>query len=147
LARLIELFDPLGGELLTFTDPAVAEFIKVVHNVFNAAKISFWNEMWQLCQALGIDADAVATTVARSAEGSFNPDYGIRGGSPFGGPCLPKDLEGMLGFARNLGVDVPLLRSVRQVNEAIAEQSARSGEPENQRTDLAGSVQGPSSDG
>ena len=48
---------------------------------------------------LGMACDPIAETVARSAEGSFNPEYGIRGGRPFSGACLPKDTEGFHGFA------------------------------------------------
>ncbi len=98
--RLTALLAPFGGELRVFDDPATAEMIKCAHNIYNATKISFWNEMWLVCQELGIEHDDVAGTVARSAEGSFNPMYGIRGGAPYGGVCLPKDTNGFLGFAR-----------------------------------------------
>ena len=57
--RLRELLAPFGGELKIFDDPAVAETIKCAHNLFNAAKISFWNEMWLVTEQLGIDHDAV----------------------------------------------------------------------------------------
>ncbi|HTT60015.1 MAG TPA: NAD(P)-binding domain-containing protein [Acidimicrobiales bacterium] len=119
LDRLVELFAPFGGELRTFDNPVIAECIKITHNVFNATKISFWNEMWRLCQELEIETDYVSSAVAHSAEGSFNPDYGIHGGAPYGGACLPKDTEGLLGFARSEGVDLPLVRSVQEVNHTI----------------------------
>jgi UDPglucose 6-dehydrogenase len=119
LDRLVHLFTPFGGELRTFDNPVIAECIKITHNVFNATKISFWNEMWRLCQELEIETDYVASTVAHSAEGSFNPEYGIHGGAPYGGACLPKDTEGLLGFARSEGVDLPLVRSVQEVNHTI----------------------------
>jgi UDPglucose 6-dehydrogenase len=117
--RLRDLLLPFGGEIRLFDDPRIAEMIKCTHNIFNAAKISFWNEMWLVCQRLGIDQDDVATTVARSAEGSFNPEYGIRGGAPYGGVCLPKDTNGFLGFAAQLGLELPLLEAVVDVNEAL----------------------------
>ncbi|MGH8964313.1 MAG: 2-dehydropantoate 2-reductase N-terminal domain-containing protein, partial [Actinomycetes bacterium] len=44
--RIRELLLPFGGEMRTFENPAEAEFIKSAHNIFNATKISFWNEMW-----------------------------------------------------------------------------------------------------
>ncbi|MGC2484796.1 MAG: hypothetical protein WA359_00925 [Acidimicrobiales bacterium] len=119
LDRLVHLFAPFGGELRTFDNPVIAECIKLTHNVFNATKISFWNEIWRLCQELEIDTDHVANTVAHSAEGSFNPEYGIHGGAPYGGACLPKDTEGLLGFARSEGVDLPLVRSVQEENHTI----------------------------
>jgi UDPglucose 6-dehydrogenase len=119
VAGLVALLAPFGGELRTFADPTVAEVIKCAHNLFNAAKISFWNEMWLVCQELGIDHQLVSSTVARSAEGSFNPRYGIRGGAAYGGACLPKDTQGFLGFAESINVDMPLLRAVIAVNDRL----------------------------
>jgi UDPglucose 6-dehydrogenase len=127
LARVCALVAPFGGELRTFDDPATAEFIKCAHNVYNAAKISFWNEMWLVAERIGVDADAVSATVARSAEGSINPLYGIRGGAPYGGVCLPKDTNGFLGFAAEVGVDMPLLAAVVETNERIARVGAATG--------------------
>src|SRR5918992_1188761 len=97
--RLRALLAPFGGELRTFTDPAEAEFIKAAHNIFNATKISFWNEMWLVAQKLGLDLDPIAATVARSAEGSINPEYGIRGGAPYGGGRPPPETRGVLGVS------------------------------------------------
>ena len=54
--------------------------------------------------------------MARSAEGSTNPNYGIRGGAPYAGACLPKEVAGFLGLADSLGIDVPLVEGVSQVN-------------------------------
>jgi UDPglucose 6-dehydrogenase len=118
--RLRELLSPFGGELRAFTDPAEAEFVKCAHNIFNATKISFWNEMWLVAQKLGVDLDPIAATVARSAEGSINPEYGIRGGAPYGGVCLPKDTQGFLGFAATIDVDMPLLSAVVETNDRLA---------------------------
>jgi UDPglucose 6-dehydrogenase len=118
--RLREVLAPFGGELRTFSNPAEAEFIKCAHNIFNATKISFWNEMWLVAQKLGLDLDPIAATVARSAEGSINPEYGIRGGAPYGGVCLPKDTCGFLGFAAGIDVDMPLLSAVVETNDRLA---------------------------
>lgn len=48
-----------------------------------------------------------------------NPLYGIRGGAPYGGVCLPKDTRGFLGFAAGIGVDTPLLRAVVETNDVL----------------------------
>ena len=117
--RLRALLSPFGGEMRTFSNPAEAEFVKCSHNIFNAAKISFWNEMWLVAKQIGLDLDPIAATVAKSAEGSINPQYGIRGGAPYGGVCLPKDTCGFLGYADTVGVDMPLLRAVVAVNEHL----------------------------
>ncbi|MBW3573534.1 MAG: nucleotide sugar dehydrogenase [Actinobacteria bacterium] len=118
--RLVELFRPFGGPVRTFSTTAEAELVKCAHNLFNAAKISFWNELWLVAEHLGFNGDEVAATVAISSEGSTNPQYGIRGGAPYGGACLPKDTVGFLGFAREIGVDMPLLSAVIEVNRTMA---------------------------
>lgn len=123
--RLEALLAPFGGELRTYSDPAQTELIKCAHNVFNATKISFWNEMWQVADRIGVDAHAVADAVSRSAEGSFSRRYGIRGGAPYGGACLPKDTKGFLGFARTIGVAMPLLAAVDDVNETMRDLQRR----------------------
>jgi UDPglucose 6-dehydrogenase len=122
--QIADLLAPFGGPMKIYDDPATAEFIKCTHNIFNATKISFWNEMWKVADQLGLDADAIAETVAESAEGSFNRYYGIRGGAPYGGMCLPKDTNGFLGFARELGIEMPLLDAVIRVNESMEAASA-----------------------
>lgn len=118
--RLVELYQGFGGEVRTFSSPAEAELVKCAHNLFNATKISFWNEMWKIGQRLGVGVDQVAATVAHSAEGSINPEYGIKGGKPFGGACLPKDTQGFLGFAAELGMEMPLLDAVIRTNHGLA---------------------------
>lgn len=118
--RLVELYRPFGGAIRTFADPAGAELVKITHNLYNAAKISFFNEIWLVAERLGLDADEVAQTVTSSAEASWNPTYGTKGGRPFGGACLPKDTRGFIGFARDIGVTVPLAEAVEQVNDHVA---------------------------
>src|SRR5262245_4051897 len=125
LERLEELLAPFGGTLHTFPDPTITEMIKAAHNAFNATKISFWNEMWTVGRELGIDIDPIANVVAASAEGSFNPQYGIEGGEPYGGACLPKDTKGFLGFARSRNIDMPLLEAVDEVNEHVTEMTTK----------------------
>ncbi len=121
--KLTELYRPFGGELRTFANPAEAELVKLVHNVFNATKISFFNELWSVASQLGLNADDVAETVATSAEASWNPRYGIRGGRAYGGACLPKDVAGFLGFARELGVDAHMAAATRAVNDRLRAQA------------------------
>jgi UDPglucose 6-dehydrogenase len=119
LERLDDLLRPFGGELRRFHEPQMAELIKCTHNLYNATKISFWNELWRVCQHLGIDGAAVADTVSLSSEASYNAGYGIQGGSPYGGACLPKDTKGFLGFANSIGVEVPMAAATDRVNEQM----------------------------
>jgi UDPglucose 6-dehydrogenase len=102
------------------TDPHTSEMVKYVCNLYNAAKISFSNEVWLLCRSLGIDGDAVMSCVSKAAEGMWNPAYGIRGGSPYGGRCLPKDVEAFLGFVQRQGLQARLIQGVHEVNKSVA---------------------------
>jgi UDPglucose 6-dehydrogenase len=119
--RLRDLLASFGGEVRVVDRPETAELVKCAHNLYNATKISFWNEMWLVARRLGLDPDEVAGTVARSAEASLNPRYGIRGGAPFAGRCLPKDADGFLAFARELGLSMRMLDAVVGVNRQMAE--------------------------
>lgn len=127
--RLAEFLRPLGGEIRTFASPAEAELVKCAHNLFNATKISFWNEMWKISRRIGVGLDQVAGTVAYSAEGSFNPEYGVKGGKPFGGACLPKDTRGFLGFAASLGIEMPVLSGVIELNDSLVSEGNGHHEP------------------
>lgn len=97
-----------------------AEMQKYVHNLYNATKISFFNEMRQVCQRLGIDDQTIFEITAMTAEASWNPRYGIRNFGPYDGTCLPKDTTGFLTFVRNtLQHDMPLLAATIEVNETL----------------------------
>lgn len=117
-----DLLSPLvasGGQMRLLEDPAEAEMVKCVHSLFNATKISFWNEIWRVCDRIGIDPDEIAETVAMSAEGSLNPEYGIWGGVPYAGNQLPGDTQGFLGYAEEIGLPMPLLSAVVSVNSGF----------------------------
>jgi UDPglucose 6-dehydrogenase len=112
------LYAPFGGLIINCT-PTEAEMIKYVNNIFNALKISYFNEVHQICEALGIDSNLVGAVVARSAEGMWNPLYGIRGGVPYGGACLPKDTTAFLDFCRSNGWSHVMLEATIEVNQKL----------------------------
>lgn len=98
-----------------------AEMQKYVHNLFNAAKISFFNEMREIAKGMGADADKIFQLTAISAEGIWNPMYGIRDRGPFNGSCLPKDTNAFLHWAKAHGHDVTLLQAVIDANKSLIE--------------------------
>jgi UDPglucose 6-dehydrogenase len=105
---------------VTITDLKTAEMIKYVHNLYNATKISFTNEIWTVCQNLHINCDIVMGAVVQSAEAMWNPGYGTKGGYAYGGSCLPKDTECFLEFARQeLGLEMPMLESTIKINNSF----------------------------
>jgi nucleotide sugar dehydrogenase len=93
-----------------------AEFQKYAHNLSNALKISFFNELRKVAIDIGVDAERVFALVAKSAEAMWNAEYGTLDLGPYGGACLPKDLEAFLIWADRQGLDLPILSAVRQSN-------------------------------
>jgi len=97
-----------------------AETQKYVHNLWNASKISFFNEMREATRRIGINPDKIFEITMDSAEASWNKFYGIRDRGYFDGSCLPKDTLGFLTFARKeLGFEMKILKSVIDVNEDL----------------------------
>jgi nucleotide sugar dehydrogenase len=94
-----------------------AEFQKYVHNLCNASKISFFNELRRVAIAIGVDAERVFALVSQSSEAVWNAEYGTLDLGPYGGACLPKDLEAFLTWADRQGLDLPILSAVRQSND------------------------------
>lgn len=109
------------GALIVRCTPTEAEMIKYVNNVYNAVKISYFNEVHAICQHLNIDSNLVSATVARSAESMWNPLYGTRGGVPYGGACLPKDTTALRAFVRRNGWEHLMLEATMEVNRRLAE--------------------------
>ena len=91
-----------------------AELAKYVANAFLATKISYFNEVYELCKGLGVSPEVVSSVAALDRRiGS----YGTMGGKPFKGKCLPKDVEAFLTFARDLGLRLDLLKAAVLVNQ------------------------------
>ena len=97
-----------------------AEMQKFVHNIFNANKISFFNEIRAVCQRVGLDSEQIFPLVAQSAEGLWNPLYGTVDLGPFSGSCLPKDTVAFLAWAKEQGIATPLVSTTLKVNEVFA---------------------------
>ena len=117
-----EVLDPLFapfGALIVRCTPTEAEMIKYVSNIYNAVKISYFNEVDAICRRLGVDGNLIGAAVARSAESMWNPLYGIRGGVPYGGACLPKDTAAFMAFVRENGWEHPMLEVAIETNRRL----------------------------
>ncbi|MBC2708223.1 MAG: UDP-glucose/GDP-mannose dehydrogenase family protein [ANME-2 cluster archaeon] len=99
---------------ITHTDPSTAEMIKYVNNSFLATKISFSNEIGNICKKMGIDTYKVMETVGKDSR--ISPNF-LNSGAGFGGSCFPKDVKALIGKAKELGYEPGLLESVINVNE------------------------------
>jgi UDPglucose 6-dehydrogenase len=109
------LYAPLGeeGEILR-TDVASAEMIKLASNAFLATKISFINEIANVCEEVGADVAEVARGMG--ADTRIGSSF-LRAGIGYGGSCFPKDVSALKMLAGNTGYHFQLLTSVIEVNE------------------------------
>ena len=96
------------------TDLASAQMIKYSSNAFLATRISFVNEIAELCETLGADIKEVARGMGLDPR--IGTDY-LEAGLGFGGPCIEKDLSALITIAENTGYDPGVLRAVLQRNE------------------------------
>jgi UDPglucose 6-dehydrogenase len=112
-ALVAALYQPLGGQIL-HTDVASAEMIKLASNAFLATKISFINEIANVCEEVGADVGQVAQGMGLDERigSSF-----LRAGIGYGGSCFPKDVSALKMLAGNTGYHFQLLTSVIEVNE------------------------------
>lgn len=99
---------------VTRTLPRTAEMIKYANNSFLATKISFANEIGNICKKLGIDTYDVMQAVGKDFR--ISP-YFLNSGAGFGGSCFPKDVKALIGKAKDLGYTPILLESVIAINE------------------------------
>lgn len=98
--------------------PKEAEMEKYVHNVFNATKIAFFNEMRAISKSVEINnIEEVLTLVSKSCEGIWNPMYGLRNFGPFGGKCLPKDVNTFLQFLKSRKIKTFIVNNILKENE------------------------------
>jgi GDP-mannose 6-dehydrogenase len=99
------------------TTVRTAEMVKYVANAFHALKVCFANEIADVCDALGADAQEVMRIFLADRKLSVSEAY-LRPGFAFGGSCLPKDVRALLYGARTADVLPPLLGTILPSNEA-----------------------------
>lgn len=98
-------------------DVGVAESVKYLCNVFHALKIVFANEAGAVLKEAGLDSRDVLALFCEDKQLNISKAY-LRPGFAFGGSCLPKEVKGFLTIARERGVDIPVLGSLLNSNEA-----------------------------
>ena len=107
------LYEPLGAPVVR-TDVASAEMTKLASNAFLATKISFINEIANVCEETGADVNEVSRAMG------LDPRVGasfLQAGIGFGGSCFPKDVNALKQLAGNSGYHFQLLGAVIEVNE------------------------------
>ncbi len=107
------LYEPIGAPVVR-SDIASAEMIKLASNAFLATRISFINEIANVCELVGADVERVAAGVG--LDHRLGPHF-LRAGIGFGGSCFPKDASALKQLAANSGYHFQLLSAVIEVNE------------------------------
>jgi UDPglucose 6-dehydrogenase len=111
--RVAALYQGVNAPILT-TDIASAEMIKYASNAFLATKISFINEIANVCEATGADVTVVAKGMGLDKR--IGPHF-LQAGIGYGGSCFPKDVSALKQIAGNSGYHFQLLNAVIEVNE------------------------------
>jgi UDPglucose 6-dehydrogenase len=110
---VVELYAPLQAPLVR-TDIASAEMVKLAANAFLATKISFINEIANVCEETGADVLEVARGMG--LDDRIGPKF-LQAGIGYGGSCFPKDVSALKQLAGNSGYHFQLLNAVIEVNE------------------------------
>jgi len=104
-----------SGIPIIVTNHQTAEMIKYANNSFLATKISFINQLSNICQNIpGANIDDVAKTIG------LDPRIGklfLNAGPGYGGSCLPKDMKALINFADKVGINPTLLNAVEKTNK------------------------------
>lgn len=114
---MLELYAPFTrtGAPIMVMDTASAELSKYAANAILATRISFMNEVANVCEAFGANVDQVRKVIG--SDRRIGPSF-LFPGIGFGGSCFPKDIKALIKFAGDKGYDFQTLKAVERVNEA-----------------------------
>jgi UDPglucose 6-dehydrogenase len=118
-AELVEEINQPFGIPIFKTDLQSAELIKYSSNAFLATKISFINEIAQLCEKLGANIEDVAYGVGLDTR--IGPDF-LKAGIGYGGSCFPKDVRALIHTATEHGAELNILKAANLVNQKQQEE-------------------------
>src|SRR3989344_1466303 len=97
-----------------------AELFKYIRNNFFSAKVIFFNQIFDLCQKLGADYNAIRDCVTADPWiGGMHTDVWHGGYRGYGGKCFPKDIRSMISFAQDAGAPQLLLEVVEEINNQL----------------------------
>ncbi len=112
---LVDLYKNISAPLIR-TDVATAEMVKYADNVWHALKVSYANEIGNLCKSIGIDGHKVMDIFCHDHKLNLSRAY-MMPGFAFGGSCLPKDIRALSYKARSLDLDLPIIGHILAANQ------------------------------
>ena len=97
-----------------------AELVKYFGNAYYALKVSYANQVFDLCEKLGVEYDAVKECAAAEPWiGGMHLDVWYGGYRGYGGKCLPKDTRSLIQLGEQLGIDLSVLKAAEEYNNAL----------------------------
>ena len=120
---LANLYGKMPGPMIR-TDIETAEMVKYADNTWHALKVSFANEIGNICKALGVDSHRLMDIFCQDTKLNLSPYY-LKPGFAFGGSCLPKDVRALAYKAKLLDVKVPIIDAILPSNDEQIERGIR----------------------
>ncbi len=121
MEKLASVYENINAETI-YTEVDYAELVKFVNNSFHALKVSFANEVGNVCNALNMDSRKFMELFVKDTKLNISSNY-LKPGFAYGGSCLPKDLSALQNLAVQSNIGTPLLLSITKSNEAQIEKA------------------------
>jgi GDP-mannose 6-dehydrogenase len=115
IAKMRNIYEGINAPFI-ITEVKIAEMIKYVNNAFHALKITFANEIGNLCKKMQIDSHKLMEIFCMDNKLNLSAYY-LKPGFAYGGSCLPKDLKAIKTIAHDFYMDCPLIENIEKSNE------------------------------